>query len=74
MALMDHLVQFLSAHLLRDIMYYQYYCNIYGYVIVMYLSSTGIVRLPKMYANFVEDEYMSVFAIALPYTNPFKYV
>ena len=31
-----------------------------------------IVRLPKMYANFVEDEYMSVFAIALPYTNPFK--
>ena len=34
----------------------------------------GIVRVPKLYANFVEDQYMSVFAIALPYTNPFKYV
>lgn len=32
----------------------------------------GIVRIPKLYANFVEDQYMSVFAIALPYTNPFK--
>lgn len=34
----------------------------------------GIVRIPRMYANFVEEEYLSVFAIALPYTNPFKYV
>ncbi|XP_060063487.1 tuberin-like isoform X5 [Ylistrum balloti] len=39
--------------------------------VLAFLSS--IVRLPKMYANFVEDEYMSVFAIALPYTNPFKF-
>ena len=38
------------------------------------LDILGIVRCPKMYANFVEDEYMSVFAIALPYTNPFKWV
>ncbi|XP_025084814.1 tuberin-like isoform X2 [Pomacea canaliculata] len=34
---------------------------------------SGLVRLPQLYANFVENEYMSVFAIALPYTNPFKF-
>lgn len=32
-----------------------------------------LTRLPKVFANFVGDQYMSVFAIALPYTNPFKY-
>lgn len=26
-----------------------------------------------MFASFVGDQYMSVFAISLPYTNPFKY-
>ncbi|RZC31903.1 tuberin [Asbolus verrucosus] len=30
-------------------------------------------QLPNVYANFVGDQYMAVFAIALPYTNPFKY-
>ncbi|XP_035825381.1 tuberin isoform X2 [Aplysia californica] len=39
--------------------------------VLAFLSS--IVRIPKLYANFVEDQYMSVFAIALPYTNPFKF-
>lgn len=39
--------------------------------VLAFLSS--IVRVPKLYANFVEDQYMSVFAIALPYTNPFKF-
>ncbi|XP_046568318.1 tuberin-like [Haliotis rubra] len=39
--------------------------------VLAFLSS--IVRLPNLYANFVEDQYMSVFAIALPYTNPFKF-
>ncbi|XP_064594447.1 tuberin-like isoform X2 [Liolophura sinensis] len=39
--------------------------------VLAFLSS--LVRLPKLYANFVEDQYMSVFAIALPYTNPFKF-
>ena len=34
--------------------------------------SSGIIRMPQLYANFVEEQYMSVFAIALPYTNPFK--
>ena len=33
---------------------------------------TGIVRIPQLYANFIEAQYRSVFAIALPYTNPFK--
>ncbi|VVC44066.1 Rap GTPase activating protein domain,Tuberin,Armadillo-like helical,Armadillo-type [Cinara cedri] len=30
-------------------------------------------RLPKVFSNFVADQYMAVFAIALPYTSPFKY-
>nr|KAG5714699.1 hypothetical protein BaRGS_000187 [Batillaria attramentaria] len=37
------------------------------------LLSLSIVRLPKLYANFVEEQYMSVYAIAIPYTNPFKF-
>lgn len=45
------------------------------------LSTTGdsclyvaaLTRLPKVFASFVGDQYMSVFAISLPYTNPFKY-
>ena len=32
-----------------------------------------LVRLPKLFANFVEDQYLSVFAIALPYTNPKRF-
>ncbi|XP_077979844.1 tuberin-like [Glandiceps talaboti] len=36
-----------------------------------YLSS--LTRLPRLYASFNEDQYMSIFAIALPYTNPFKF-
>ena len=43
-------------------------------VLLCYCFWTGIVRIPRMYANFVEEEYRSVFAIALPYTNPFKWV
>ncbi|XP_054271198.1 tuberin isoform X2 [Macrosteles quadrilineatus] len=39
--------------------------------ILEFLST--LTRLPKVYANFVVDQYMSVFAIALPYTSPFKY-
>ncbi|CAH1794876.1 unnamed protein product [Owenia fusiformis] len=34
---------------------------------------SNLIRVPKLYANFVEEQYMSVFAIALPYTNPFKF-
>ncbi|XP_059490501.1 tuberin isoform X2 [Neocloeon triangulifer] len=32
-----------------------------------------LTRLPKVFGSFVYDQYLSVFAIALPYTNPFKY-
>jgi tuberous sclerosis protein 2 len=39
---------------------------------VMEFLST-LVRIPRLYANFVEDQYLSIFAIALPYTNPFKF-
>ncbi|XP_046660607.1 LOW QUALITY PROTEIN: tuberin-like [Homalodisca vitripennis] len=39
--------------------------------ILEFLST--LTRLPKLYANFVGDQYMAVFAIALPYTSPFKY-
>ncbi|CAH1389862.1 unnamed protein product [Nezara viridula] len=39
--------------------------------ILEFLST--LTQLPKVFANFVGDQYMSVFAISLPYTNPFKY-
>ncbi|XP_059200535.1 tuberin isoform X3 [Centropristis striata] len=32
-----------------------------------------LVRLPHLYANFVAEQYVSVFAISLPYTNPSKF-
>ncbi|KAM8842478.1 tuberin isoform 1-T2 [Synchiropus picturatus] len=32
-----------------------------------------LVRLPHLYANFVAEQYISVFAISLPYTNPSKF-
>lgn len=34
---------------------------------------SNLIRLPPLYISFVEDQYMSIFAIALPYTNPFKF-
>ncbi|CAL1267369.1 unnamed protein product [Larinioides sclopetarius] len=34
---------------------------------------SNLIRLPNLYVSFVEDQYMSIFAIALPYTNPFKF-
>lgn len=36
------------------------------------LCFTALVRLPHLYANFVAEQYVSVFAISLPYTNPSK--
>lgn len=38
------------------------------------LFSAALVRLPHLYANFVAEQYVSVFAISLPYTNPSKLV
>ncbi|CAH1986295.1 unnamed protein product [Acanthoscelides obtectus] len=32
-----------------------------------------LTQLPTVYASFVADQYMAVFAISLPYTNPFRY-
>ncbi|XP_047220193.1 tuberin isoform X3 [Girardinichthys multiradiatus] len=32
-----------------------------------------LVRLPHLYGNFVAEQYVSVFAISLPYTNPSKF-
>ncbi|XP_049869315.1 tuberin isoform X2 [Pectinophora gossypiella] len=32
-----------------------------------------LTRLPRVFSSFVEDQYMSVFAILLPYTNPSRY-
>jgi len=32
-----------------------------------------LISLPKVFASFNTDQYMSVFAITLPYTNPFKF-
>ncbi|KAG1709737.1 Tuberin [Nymphon striatum] len=39
--------------------------------ILEFLST--LIMLPSLYTSFVEDQYMSIFAIALPYTNPFKF-
>ncbi|XP_030839899.1 tuberin isoform X2 [Strongylocentrotus purpuratus] len=39
--------------------------------VLEFLSS--LIWFPKLYANFVESEYMSIFAVALHYTNPFKF-
>ncbi|KAF7385574.1 hypothetical protein HZH68_014004 [Vespula germanica] len=39
--------------------------------ILEFLST--LTRLPKVFASFIGDQHMSVFAILLPYTNPFKY-
>ncbi|KAI4456255.1 tuberin [Holotrichia oblita] len=39
--------------------------------VLEFLSTLTV--LPMVFANFVADQYMAVFAISLPYTNPFKY-
>ncbi|XP_072035978.1 tuberin-like isoform X2 [Amphiura filiformis] len=33
----------------------------------------SLIWFPSLYASFVEDQYMSIFAVALHYTNPFKF-
>ena len=32
-----------------------------------------LIRLPELYNSFIDTNYMSVFAITLPYTNPLKF-
>lgn len=32
-----------------------------------------LILFPKLYENFSDDEYKFIFAIALPYTNPFRF-
>lgn len=34
---------------------------------------SGLVHLPHLYASFQDSQYKSVFAICLPYTDPFRY-
>ncbi|CAG2101678.1 unnamed protein product [Medioppia subpectinata] len=34
---------------------------------------SNVILLSHLYQSFTMDQYMSVFAIALPYTNPFKF-
>lgn len=34
---------------------------------------SGLVPVPALYSGFVEQQYLSVFGIALPYTDPHKY-
>ena len=33
----------------------------------------ALKEIPNLYSNFVEEQYMSIFAMALPYTDSFKY-
>ncbi|GAB6025853.1 hypothetical protein CHUAL_011832 [Chamberlinius hualienensis] len=39
--------------------------------VLQFLST--LIRFPNLYASFVQEQYMSIFAIAMPYTNPFKF-
>ena len=32
-----------------------------------------LISLPKVFASFSTEQFLSVFAITLPYTNPFKF-
>lgn len=32
-----------------------------------------MTQLPSIFVNFVSDQYMAVFAVALAYSNPFKF-
>lgn len=34
--------------------------------------TAALARLPQLYRNFAAEQYASVFAISLPYTNPSK--
>jgi hypothetical protein len=36
------------------------------------LCHSVLATFPKVYANFTSKQYMSIFAIIFPYTNPFK--
>ncbi|GAB1603089.1 tuberin isoform X2 [Argonauta hians] len=42
-----------------------------GIPVLTFLST--IVRFPNLYMSFTSDQYLSIFAIAMPYTNPFKF-
>ncbi|KAF5285874.1 hypothetical protein FQA39_LY04335 [Lamprigera yunnana] len=46
--------------------------TVYIAIPVLEFLST-LTKLPEVFANFVGDQYMAVFAISLPFTNPFKY-
>lgn len=46
------------------------FCNLHY---LMFTCLSALLHLPKVYANFTSEQYMSVFAIAIPYTNPFKF-
>ena len=36
--------------------------------------SLGLKEITELYSNFVEEQYMSIFAIALPYTDAHRYL
>ena len=42
------------------------YCDILLFLLI------GLVHLPHLYASFQDSQYKSVFAICLPYTDPFR--
>ena len=32
-----------------------------------------LIRVPEIFRSFIDDQYLTVFAIALRFTNPFKF-
>ena len=41
--------------------------------ILMLEFLSKLISLPKVFASFSTEQFLSVFAITLPYTNPFKF-
>ena len=41
--------------------------------ILMLEFLSTFISLPKVFASFSTEQFLSVFAITLPYTNPFKF-
>lgn len=46
---------------------------VFACLLLFLLFSEGLVHLPHLYASFQDSQYKSVFAISLPYTDPFKW-
>lgn len=42
-------------------------------MLIVELFFAALLHLPHIYSNFSADQYMAVFAIVIPFTNPVKF-